>query len=145
MESELSIKCTISDKDDLESIITAHRFFQGEKLSPEDNYYVNQWEMQEKLLCLILFEEGKMKTIGLIVDMESDSCEEIPRFALIYLYTIETERNKGYATLLLKHIRKNYHDIITVSLSETAEFLFEQLGYRREDITHEGRSVFRYP
>ncbi|MCM3633658.1 GNAT family N-acetyltransferase [Paenibacillus camelliae] len=141
--AKLTVKqATIEQIDDIAYLFNEYRVFykQATDLNGAKQFILERFQQRDSVIFLVIDEEEN-KAIGFTQLYPSHSSVSMKRIWILNdLYVLESHRKQGVASLLLEEARS--YGVLTnaarISLStainnETAQKLYEQKGYRKDN------------
>lgn len=95
-----------------------------------DNLHIKAWLNEgTRVMCYILKENDNIVSFALLNKVDYDPLETHTNPILFgFIYTFENERNKGYGSKLVNHIKKG-NQLTGFCNSDISVALFEKCGY----------------
>ncbi|VEN61390.1 unnamed protein product [Callosobruchus maculatus] len=86
--------------------------------------FINQWYIDYRVSCFILYTEGRPASFALMSTMRFDPLHqhEEPK-TLNYIFTLPEHRRKGFAEHLVKHVKEK-HQFTAFCSNDSSEKLF---------------------
>lgn len=114
------------------------------RLNIKRNMFIEQWYLERKKMCYILYKNKVPITFALIsvCDFDPKKIHTNPK-VLNYIFTFEKYRRKKYALTLISFIKK-YNEITVFCSNEASENLFKRAKYLNYGYLN-NVLMFRYP